>query len=480
MPSKRPIRRSKAARDIAPLRSEVRGLGAALGRVITRIEGRETFDTVEALRKLAKARRANDADAERLLAKAVAELDPPAAFNQAMAFTLYFELVNLAEENFRIRLLRRRRVARALGKDEGRPIRESIEAAVMELKEAGMGAEEMQRLVDRLRIELVFTAHPTETKRRTLLAKLRRLAGILRARALPESSPDCAVLDAETVEREIASLWLTDRSRTARPGGKDEARTGLWYFDTTLIETMPRLQMDMERALARHYPGVRPPRRWLTFGSWIGGDRDGNPEVTASTTADVLLLHRRLAIEKLRATSHELGRLLSVSDLRDTVVPALKRELRENLHLSEHLSELENRYPHEPYRLLLGVLQERLGRAPRLLVLLVPFPLHGRRHIGHDPGRPRGGAGRHARGRRPGRGCKPVRGVRPPHGAHRPEAAFIAARGRRGRDPGARRLSRPGRGGQAEGAPRRRRRRRAARAWGGRRIHGRDPRRPLV
>ncbi len=363
MPSKRPIRRSKAARDIAPLRSEVRGLGAALGRVITRIEGRETFDTVEALRKLAKARRANDADAERLLAKAVAELDPPAAFNQAMAFTLYFELVNLAEENFRIRLLRRRRVARALGKDEGRPIRESIEAAVMELKEAGMGAEEMQRLVDRLRIELVFTAHPTETKRRTLLAKLRRLAGILRARALPESSPDCAVLDAETVEREIASLWLTDRSRTARPGVKDEARTGLWYFDTTLIETMPRLQMDMERALARHYPGVRPPRRWLTFGSWIGGDRDGNPEVTASTTADVLLLHRRLAIEKLRATSHELGRLLSVSDLRDTVVPALKRELRENLHLSEHLSELENRYPHEPYRLLLGVLQERLGRA---------------------------------------------------------------------------------------------------------------------
>src|ERR1019366_2372187 len=134
-------------------------------------------------------------------------------------------------------------------------------------------------------------------------------------------------------------------------------------FDTTLIETMPRLQVRMDAPPPRHYPGVRPPRRWLTFGSWIGGDRDGNPEVTASTTADVLLLHPRLAIEKLRATSHELGRLLSVSDLRDTVVPALKRELRENLHLSEHLSELENRYPHEPYRLLLGVLQERLGRA---------------------------------------------------------------------------------------------------------------------
>jgi len=354
---------SKTVRDMAPLRSEVRGLGAALGRVITRIEGKGTFDTVEALRKLAKARRASDPGAEGQLARAVAELDPQAAFNQAMAFTLYFELVNLAEENFRIILLRRRRVARALCREDGRPIRESIEAAVIELKQAGVGAQEMQRLVDALSIELVFTAHPTETKRRTLLAKLGRLAAILRARALPESTPDIAVLDSETVEREIASLWLTDRSRTAKPGVKDEARTGLWYFDTTLFETMPRLQLDMERALAAHYPGVRPPRRWLTFGSWIGGDRDGNPEVTADTTAEVLLLHRRLAIEKLRGASRDLGRSLTVSDRRDSVVPALRRELREDLHLSKHLEELEARYPHEPYRLLFGVLSERLAQA---------------------------------------------------------------------------------------------------------------------
>src|SRR5580698_9632493 len=207
MPSKRPVRMSKAVRDMAPLRSEVRELGAALGRVISRIEGPETFDRVEEIRRLAKARRAGDGDAERLLAKAVSELDPQAAFNQAMAFTLYFELVNLAEENFRIILLRRRRVARALGTDDGRPIRESIEAAVMELKASGVGEAEMQGLVDKLGIELVFTAHPTETKRRTLLAKLQRLAGILRDRSLPESAPDCSVLEEATIEREIASLW---------------------------------------------------------------------------------------------------------------------------------------------------------------------------------------------------------------------------------------------------------------------------------
>jgi phosphoenolpyruvate carboxylase len=365
---------SKAVRDMAPLRSEVRALGAALGRVITQIEGRGTFDTVELLRRLAKARRAGEAGAERELARAVAELDPEAAFNQAMAFTLYFELVNLAEENFRITLLRRRRVAHARGTDDGRAIRESIDAAVTELKAAGVEAPEMQRLVDGLAIELVFTAHPTEAKRRTLLAKLRRLARILRARALPESTPDTAVLEAQTVEREIAALWLTDRSRTVRPEVKDEARTGLWYFDRTLIETMPRLQADMERALARHYPGVRPPRRWLSFGSWIGGDRDGNPEVTVTTTAEVLLLHRRLAIEKLRVSATELGRMLTVSDRRDTVVPALKRGLREGLHLSKHFEKIERRYPHEPYRLLLGVLQERLEQArdelfdPRMLL----------------------------------------------------------------------------------------------------------------
>ncbi len=354
---------SKTVRDMAPLRSEVRSLGAALGRVITKIEGRETLEMVELLRKLAKARRANDADAERLLSKAIADMDPIAAFNQAMAFTLYFELVNLAEENFRIILLRRRRVARTLATEEGRPIRESIEAAVMELKAAGVGPVEMQRLVDRLGIELVFTAHPTETKRRTLLAKLKRLAATLRARAQPESTPDFAVLETDTIEREIASLWLTDRSRTVRPEVRDEARTGLWYFDTTLIDVLPRLQHDMEAALARHYPGVLPPRRWLTFGSWIGGDRDGNPEVTARTTADVLLLHRTLAIEKLRFAAGELSKTLTVSDRRDTVVPALKRGLREDLHLSKHMEELEKRYPHEPYRLLLGVLYERLGQA---------------------------------------------------------------------------------------------------------------------
>ncbi len=358
--------RSSALDELAQLRGEVRALGSALGRVITRLEGRATFETVEALRQLAKARRAGDRQAEKQLGARIATLTPAEAFNQAMAFTLYFELVNLAEENFRIMLLRRRRAARIVASATGAelpPLRESIAAAVGELKARGVDAPAMQALVDRLDIELVFTAHPTESKRRTLLAKLRRLAEVLRERSQPETARDLALLEPECVEREIASLWLTDRSRVARPEVADEARTGLWYFDTTLFDTLPQLHADLDAALAQHYPGVKAPTRWLTFGTWIGGDRDGNPNVTAAVTAEILLLNRRLAIEKMRLAARELARTLTVSDRRDAVVPALTEALRESLHLSRHLEELSKRYPHEPYRLLLGVLRERLTQA---------------------------------------------------------------------------------------------------------------------
>ncbi len=357
-------RRSSARRELARLGADVRELGSSLGRVITRLEGAAAFETVEALRKLAKARRAGDPEAAGALRERVAALGPAEAFNQAMAFTLYFELVNLAEENFRIGLLRRRRAASLMGAaGTPEPMRESIEAAVVELKRRGLETAGMQALVDRLDIELVFTAHPTESKRRTLLAKLRRLAEILRQRAHPEGAPDPGVLDNGCVEREIASLWLTDRSRTARPEVADEARTGLWYFDVALCETLPRLHADLARSLSAHFPGVKPPRRWLSFGSWIGGDRDGNPNVTAEVTAGILLLNRRLAIEKLRLAARELARTLTVSDRRDSVTPELRRALEGRGPPSAHLRDLARRYPHEPYRLLLGILRETLGGA---------------------------------------------------------------------------------------------------------------------
>ena len=370
--SRRP---STAIKELAQLRAEVRVLGSALGRVITRLEGPETLAKVERLRGLAKAARAGDDKAGAALSAEVAALSPAEAFNQAMAFTLYFELVNLAEENFRILLLRGRRAelnrAGQRGESGVAPLRESIEAAVAELKARGVAPAHMQTLVDRIAIELVFTAHPTESKRRTLLTKLRRLARLL----LADSGLAPGQLgDPAAVEREIASLWLTDRSRVERPLVTDEARTGLWYHDTTLYDVLPRLQDDMRRALARHYPTVNPPARWLTFGSWIGGDRDGNPNVNASVTEEVIGLHRQLATGKLLDYVRELGRTLTLSDRREEITTEMKRLLRENRHLSSRVEELTKRYPHEPYRLVLAGLRERLQLAHTLSIDALHLP----------------------------------------------------------------------------------------------------------
>ncbi len=342
----------------AKLRAEIRSLGATLGQTIAALEGEKTLERVEVLRTLAKSSRAGDAAAARELAQTIGRLTPAEAFNQAMAFTLYFELVNLAEENFRIRLLRERnrrhRAALAAGHNS-EPMRESIEAAVMELKQAGVSAQKMQKLVRQLAIELVFTAHPTESKRRTMLEKLATLAGILRSHTLDEieHAP-------EDIRREIVSLWLTDRSRTERPEVADEARTGLWYFDRTLYRLLPRLQADLQEALNRHYPGVRAPNRWLSFGSWIGGDRDGNPGVTAEVTAEVLRMNRKMAIRKLADMLYSLAGSLTVSDRRARFAPAIRRMAEQCRASSQRMATVGQRYPREPYRIILSSLRERL------------------------------------------------------------------------------------------------------------------------
>ncbi|MBL9216966.1 MAG: phosphoenolpyruvate carboxylase [Opitutaceae bacterium] len=349
---------TKAIDQLNNLRAEVRSLGATLGRTIAALEGEKTLETVETLRTLAKSSRAGEAAAARSLAQAVARLTPAEALNQAMAFTLYFELVNLAEENFRIRLLRERnqrhRQAVAAGQ-ASEPMRESIEAAVRELKAAGVPRARVQKLVRQLDIELVFTAHPTESKRRTMLEKLATLGDILRRHTLEEiqHAPD-------DIRREIVSLWLTDRSRTERPEVADEARTGLWYFDRTLFQLLPRLHEELQDALDRYYPGVKAPRRWLSFGSWIGGDRDGNPGVTAAVTAGVLRMNRRMAIKKLAETLSNLAGSITVSDRRAKFAPVIQRMAEECRASSDLMSRVGARYPREPYRIILSSLREQL------------------------------------------------------------------------------------------------------------------------
>ncbi len=338
---------ASALDQLKSLRAAVRSLGAMLGQTISNLEGAPTLEKVEQLRRLAKASRAGEGAAARELAAAVAELSADEAHHQAMAFTLYFELVNLAEENFRIRLLRERRAA-------GESRKESIEAAIVALKQRGVRPAVLQRLVNRMDIELVFTAHPTEARRRTLLTKLAGLSSILHATP-PERLPDNPA-----VAREIISLWLTDRSRPSPPTVTDEARTGLWYFERTLFRVLPELAQDLVEALARHYPTVKAPHGWLRFGSWIGGDRDGNPYVTAEVTETVLKLQHELAVANLNRGLRDLAWSLTISCNRDKVPGAVRRLARELGHQLPEWKTLLRRHEHEPYRQLLYVLRARM------------------------------------------------------------------------------------------------------------------------
>src|SRR6202453_3459085 len=331
------------------LSTEIRRLGHTLGEIIIKLEGKEIFNLEEKLRLLAKSSRAGESEADRKLRDTVQKLTPSQASRMAMAFTVYFELVNLAEETHRVRLLRQRRRAQYTVRGTP-PMRESIGAALRELKAKGVPADQVQVLLDKLCIELVFTAHPTEAKRRTMLTKLQRLAQRLHD---PEALVEDKVTGVGTpraLEREITSLWLTDRSRTNRPEVTDEVLTGLWYFDTTLWETVPLLQDELERALAETYPTIKAPTRWITFGSWMGGDRDGNPNVTPAVTAKTLMHHRRLALDKLNIALRDLSHLVSVSSRLDEISPELARIVDVDTS-NPHVKALRDRYPFEPYRL---------------------------------------------------------------------------------------------------------------------------------
>jgi phosphoenolpyruvate carboxylase len=344
------------------LSAEIRKLGHILGETIVRLEGKATLDLEEKLRLLAKSSRAGDTKAEEELRAAVQKLTVPEAARMAMAFTVYFELVNLAEETHRVRILRKRRRAQYTVPGTP-PMKESIGAALRELKERNVPAETVQALLDKLQIELVFTAHPTEAKRRTMLNKLQRLAQRLHNPEAHIEDEVTGIANPRALEREMTSLWLTDRSRTARPEVTDEVLTGLWYFDTTLWQTVPLLQDELERALADTYPTVKAPTRWISFGSWMGGDRDGNPNVTPTVTAKTLMLHRRLALDKIQLALRELSRQLSVSSRLDDVSPALTQRLKSDTNPDSWVKALQDRYPHEPYRLALASLRTRLLEA---------------------------------------------------------------------------------------------------------------------
>jgi len=335
-------------------------LGDLLGKVISELESPEIFGIEERIRALAKARRGGDAVAADRLHVEVSALQNEDARVIAASFAAYFDLVNLAEENHRVQLLRQREDA-----SYPEPIRESIGEAIGILKERGVTPEQISTLLGDLSIELVLTAHPTEARRRTVLSKTERISQLLsllnqNLLSLREREQSVKALHAE-----ISALWLTDRARADKLTVTDEVRTGLYYVEAFLWNTIPRVYDDLEQAIEKYYPGLKVPHAWLKLASWIGGDRDGNPYVTSEVTAETLRLHRGLAVESHRRMFQDLGRRLSVSSNRIQPPLALIEWIEKQRPFPPHVAYIEQRYATEPYRLILALLADDLAEASR-------------------------------------------------------------------------------------------------------------------
>ena len=255
------------------------------------------------------------------------ELNDPAMIRQvARAFTVLFQLANTAEQKEIVRVNRAR---------EHR--RESIAEAVAQLKSRGCSADDVRGLLAKIEISPTLTAHPTEAKRRAVLDKLLSMALLLAQSEAP--LPLTSHLDAETepieeIERILTELWQTDEMRSQRLTVPEEVRNALYFFERTIMEVVPWLHEDLERALTNAYPGESfEVPTFLTYRSWVGGDRDGNPNVTPEITWNTLLEHRILALEtylefaaRLRRELTESTKLVPISDeLRSSIDEDVKR-----------------------------------------------------------------------------------------------------------------------------------------------------------
>jgi phosphoenolpyruvate carboxylase len=326
--------------------------------VITELESRELFEREERIRLAAKDRRGGNVEAARQLEAEVEALSIDDARAVSSAFTTYFDLVNLAEEYHRVQQLREREIEK-----HPAPLDESVGNAVAALKKSGVTAAQLWSLLDRLSIELVLTAHPTESRRRTVVSKLQRVARSIDFLANSQLTPREREQTLASIRAEVVGLWLTDRTRTIRPTVTDEVRTGLHFVESVFWDTLPALYADLDEALASHYPEVASPSSWLSLASWMGGDRDGNPNVTHEITAETLRLHRGLAVESHRRTVQGLARRLSMSDERLPAPPELTAWIESRRPLPPHVKYIEARYAAEPYRLVLSLLAADLAEA---------------------------------------------------------------------------------------------------------------------
>ncbi len=330
----------------AALRADIRRLGNLLGQTLVRQEGQPLLDLVEEVRALVRS------DPERAAAR-LGALDVATGTKLARAFSTYFHLANITEQVHRARDLFRRRAA------EGG----WLDRAAALIAERDVPAEEVVAAAGRLAVRPVFTAHPTEAARRSILSKQRAVADELDAEAAATALYGVAAASREQRLAELLDLmWQTDELRLTRPDPTDEARNAVYYLRDLHEDAAGRVLDDLAGTLRQLGAPLPPTARPLTFGSWIGGDRDGNPYVTPEVTHQVLLIAHEHGI---RATEAALDRLiaeLSVSQQVRPVSDELSASLAADLAA---LPELDERFRRvnaaEPYRLKLRAMKVKLA-----------------------------------------------------------------------------------------------------------------------
>jgi phosphoenolpyruvate carboxylase len=352
----------------APLRRDVRSLGMLLGQVLREQAGEPLFAEVEELRQIAIRRReaqeAADPQTEAAQPFAAAlgsvrSLDLTQAYRLARAFAFYFELINLAETNHR----KRRRLSLQLS---GEAQRGSLRGTLRAMRAAGISGEEALDWLRHISIIPVFTAHPTEVARRVVMFKRHRIADLLEQLDRIPLSDEQLELFEESLTAEITALWETDEVRTRRPTVRDEVKMGLDYYDASIYGTLPGLYAEVAAAFEAEYGvclSLAEMPLLLSFGSWIGGDRDGNPYVTPQVTREALQMAREHLLEHYQRELGLILDLLTSSAQQAPISGALEQRLEGYLHALNTTGPqaFGERFEFESYRRFLSCIRVRLA-----------------------------------------------------------------------------------------------------------------------
>jgi len=336
------------------LSNNIKRLGSLLGTIIREQHSEDAYQLVEKVRKLAKTRRSGEATAHDELVSLIHSLEDERLNVLIKAFSTYFQLINIAEDQERIRVLREREA------DDN--LVESIDEALARFVEQGLSAEQVMEMLETVEVRLVLTAHPSEAKRQEVLIKLREVALMIRDSERISLLPREETLLSDRLAERIEELWHTRPTRATKATVADEVQFGLYFITTTIMNEVIDIHEDLRHALEKYYPDADWERLpiVLRFASWVGGDRDGNPNVTADVTLQTLATLRDAVREayladvdalrlSLTQATDEIG---ASDDMIQSVTPSAGAETPQGHAASK--------YPGEVYRQQMDLIYYRL------------------------------------------------------------------------------------------------------------------------